>query len=93
MDSGDELSMNYYKDNLGDLPAPCINCIFTKGVITLNLLFMDINYTWVGLVGLIAICLVIFLIVRNRKDQKDFEEDANQADVTPGQHDDENERL
>lgn len=49
---------------------------------------MEINYFVVGLILIIAIIIVIVLIRRNKKDQKDFEETVNEAELQPEQHKD-----
>ncbi len=38
-------------------------------------IIMQINYYEIGLVALLAVGLVIWLVVRNRKDEKAFEKD------------------
>ncbi|WP_166727681.1 hypothetical protein [Mucilaginibacter gilvus] len=38
-------------------------------------MMMQINYYEIGLVVLLAVGLVIWLIIRNRKDEKAFEKD------------------
>jgi flagellar biosynthesis/type III secretory pathway M-ring protein FliF/YscJ len=52
-----------------------------------------INYWWafVGL-GLLAV-LVIWLIVRNVKDEKRFEKDLMQSEIKPEKHDDEEDKA
>ncbi len=54
---------------------------------------MEINYAFAGAVALIAILLLAFLMIRNRKDQKDFEEDLNHLDSEPENHQRDEERL
>ena len=49
---------------------------------------MEINYVTVGLVVLAVIALIIWLILRNRKDEKKFEKDMNQPEIKPDQHSD-----
>jgi preprotein translocase subunit YajC len=49
---------------------------------------MDTNYSLVVLAVIIAVCLVIFLVLRNKKDRKKFEENVNQPDVPPEKHED-----
>ncbi|WP_158797698.1 hypothetical protein [Pedobacter sp. L105] len=41
---------------------------------------MDINYPIVGAVLLFMILLIIFIIRRNLKDEREFEEELNQPD-------------
>jgi len=36
------------------------------------------NWTVLIIFGIIAIALIIFLVVRNQKDEKEFEKEANQ---------------
>ncbi len=49
---------------------------------------MEINYTIVGLILLIAIVIIIVLIRRNKKDQKNFEESVNESEIQPEEHKD-----
>jgi Ca2+/Na+ antiporter len=44
---------------------------------------MEINYWWVGLFLLLMAALVIWLIKRNRKDEKIFEEEIIQSELKP----------
>lgn len=41
---------------------------------------MEINYTITGIVALLLVILLLFLIKRNRRDEKVFEKDMNQSD-------------
>jgi preprotein translocase subunit YajC len=45
------------------------------------------------LVLLAAIGLVIFLIKRNRKDRREFEDEVNRPDIRPEKHEEENEKI
>lgn len=47
---------------------------------------MNTNYLIIGLALAAVIALVIWLIKKNRKDQKDFERAVNASDVKPEQH-------
>jgi len=49
---------------------------------------MEINYPIVGVILLIAFLLIIFLIRRNKKDQKAFEKNVNESEIEPEQHKD-----
>lgn len=42
---------------------------------------MDINYWWTGLFIVLMIILIIWLIRRNRKDEKTFEMEMFQSEV------------
>lgn len=44
---------------------------------------MEINYWWVGLFLLLLVALVIWLIKRNRKDEKEWEKDVIQSELKP----------
>ncbi len=44
---------------------------------------MEINYWWAGLFLLLMAALVIWLIKRNRKDEKIFEEELIQSELKP----------
>ena len=48
----------------------------------------SINYWWTGLVLLLLVLLVIWLIKRNRKDEKDLEKVIIQSELKPEKHDD-----
>ena len=48
----------------------------------------SINYWWTGLVLLLLVLLVIWLIKRNRKDEKDLEKEIIQSELKPEKHDD-----
>ena len=47
---------------------------------------MDINYTITGLILLAAICLLIYLIRKNRKDEKEFVNEMNKGELDPEKH-------
>lgn len=49
---------------------------------------MEINYWWMGLFLLAAAALIIWLIKRNRKDEKEFEQEIIQTELKPEDHDD-----
>jgi len=49
---------------------------------------MNINYPILTVVLLIVAALIIFIIRRNRKDQKDYEKESNQSELKPEKHDD-----
>ncbi|MGY4539438.1 hypothetical protein ACVW0P_003872 [Mucilaginibacter sp. UYNi724] len=48
---------------------------------------MEINYLIVVPVVLVAILLIFWLIKRNVKDEKKFEQESNQSDLKPEKHD------
>lgn len=50
---------------------------------------MTTHYGWVVLAVLLALALVLFLILKNREDRKEFEEGASQSELPPEKHDDE----
>ncbi len=50
---------------------------------------MEINYLTIGIVVLAAVLLILFLIQRNKKDQKAYEEDKIKSELKPGKHDQE----
>lgn len=47
---------------------------------------MEINYLISGLVVLAAILFIIFLIRRNKKDQKDYEQEKINSEIKPEKH-------
>ncbi len=49
---------------------------------------MNINYLLVGAVLFLVIFLIIYLIRRNRKDEKILEHDMNMAEMKPDEHTD-----
>lgn len=49
---------------------------------------MEINYPIVGVILLIAIVIIIFIIKRNKGDQKDFEKNINESELKPEEHKD-----
>lgn len=59
----------------------------------LILCFMETNFMVIGLIFLLVLCLIVYLISRNKKDRKKFEQDLNQSEMKPEQHEDEKERL
>lgn len=58
-----------------------------------NLCFMETNFVIIGLIFLLVLCLIVYLISKNKKDRKKFEQDLNQSEMRPEQHEDERERL
>lgn len=44
---------------------------------------MQVNYWWISVFILLIIILVIWLIRRNRKDEKRFEKDLIQSELKP----------
>ena len=50
---------------------------------------MEIDYLIIALALLVGIVVIILLIRKNRKDQKDFEQKLNQEDIDPEHHKDE----
>lgn len=57
-----------------------------------NAKLMEINYWWTGLFVLLMVILVIWLIRRNRKDEKIFEEDLIQSELKPEENKDHDEK-
>jgi hypothetical protein len=51
------------------------------------------NNLVVILVLLAAIVLIVFLIKRNQKDKKEFEDEVNQPDIRPEKHEEEDEKI
>ena len=49
---------------------------------------MEINYLIVAPVFVAILALVFFLIRKNRKDQKEFENEIIQTELKPDKHDD-----
>lgn len=47
---------------------------------------VDVNYWWVGLLVLGTVILVTWLIKRERKDEKDFEQEIIKSEIKPEQH-------
>jgi hypothetical protein len=54
---------------------------------------MDFNIAIVGVILLLVLCLIGYIITRNRKDRKKFEEDLNQSEMRPEHHENEKERM
>jgi uncharacterized membrane protein YiaA len=50
---------------------------------------METGYFFAGLVLIAVVALIIYLIRRNRKDEKQFEKDFNRSELKPDKHDDE----
>lgn len=48
---------------------------------------MEINYVIVVPVILLAILFVVWIIRRNRKDEKKFEKEMNESEILPEKHD------
>jgi predicted histidine transporter YuiF (NhaC family) len=48
---------------------------------------MEVNYTLAGAVLIAVIGLIVFLIVRNRKDKKAYEQEIIESERKPEQHD------
>lgn len=49
---------------------------------------MEINYPLIAAVALAAILLLVFLIRRNQKDKKDFEQEFKKSELDPEKHSD-----
>lgn len=47
---------------------------------------MDMNYAAVALIIFLTIVIIVVLIYRNKKDQKNFEEKVNQSELQPEEH-------
>jgi flagellar biosynthesis/type III secretory pathway M-ring protein FliF/YscJ len=54
---------------------------------------METNFGVIGLVVLLVLALVIYIVIRNKKDRRHFEKDLNDSEVPPEKHEDERERL
>ena len=52
-----------------------------------NKCIMEINYLVVVPVLILVIALILFLIRRNRKDQKKLEQELNESELKPEKHD------
>jgi len=52
---------------------------------------MDLTWPIIIIVGIAALALIIFLIIRNQKDEKDMEQTMNQVDKNPLEHESDNE--
>lgn len=50
---------------------------------------MEIGYVFAGLVLIVVVALIVYLIRRNQKDEKQFEKDLNRSELKPDNHDDE----
>ncbi len=48
---------------------------------------MKLNYYWLIPLGILAIVLIVFVIKRNIKDQKDLENELNERELKPDKHD------
>lgn len=53
---------------------------------------VDVNYWWVGLIILGAILLIMWLIKRDRKDEKDFKNKIIQSEIKPEKHDEDEDK-
>lgn len=51
------------------------------------------NRLVVLLVLLAAVALIIFLLKRNQKDRREFEDKTNHPDVRPEKHEEDNEKI
>ncbi len=49
---------------------------------------MYINYWWVAFTLLIMIALIVWIIKRNKKDEKKYEDEIIQSDIKPRKHED-----
>ena len=47
---------------------------------------MEIDYTLVGVILLAFVILIIYLVIRNRKDEKKFEKDMSKSELRPEKH-------
>ena len=54
---------------------------------------MEINYWWVSLFLLLMAVLVIWLIKRNRKDEKEWERELIQSELKPEENPDNDEPV
>lgn len=45
------------------------------------------DYVWIAVVGILVLLLILFIILRNKKDQHKFEDEINEAEIKPDQHD------
>jgi hypothetical protein len=53
-----------------------------------NVMAIEINYWWAGIIVLAAAILITWLIKRDHKDKTDFEKDIIQSELKPKKHDD-----
>lgn len=51
------------------------------------------NYPVAGLIVLAVFIGIVYLIRRNRKDEKDFEKQVGRSDIKPERHDDPEGRI
>ena len=61
---------------------------FKKILFAFKNVLMEINYLIVAAVSLAIVVLIIFLIRRNHKDQKEFENEVIQSELKSSKHDD-----
>ncbi len=54
---------------------------------------MNVDYGWVIGIAIIVLILIVWIIARNRKDQKDFEEEVNKSEMRPEKHEDETKSI
>jgi len=47
---------------------------------------MDVNYLTVAVLLLVVIIGIIFLILRNRKDKRNFEKEMSESEIKPEKH-------
>lgn len=47
---------------------------------------MELNYPIIGLILLAAFILLLYLIRRNRKDEREFEKDFTKGEIEPEEH-------
>jgi hypothetical protein len=50
---------------------------------------MEVGYFFAGLVLIAVVVLIVYLIRRNRKDERNFESDLNRSELKPDKHDEE----
>lgn len=45
------------------------------------------DYVWIAVVGILVLLLILFIILRNKKDQRKFEDEINETEIKPDKHD------
>lgn len=50
---------------------------------------MELDYVIIGVVIVLALVFILWLVCRNYKDKKEFEQETSQSELKPEKHDDE----